>query len=66
MEERSSRRVNAEFKLKYLECGEEELRDRWWVEREEGTGRLSLRPRLQIDGRRREKFGGRRRSTSLH
>ena len=25
--------VNAEFKLKYLEPGAEELRDRWWVER---------------------------------
>lgn len=51
--------VNAEFKLKYLERGEEELRDRWWVEREEETDRLSLRLQLQIDGRGREKFGGR-------
>lgn len=42
--------VNAEFSLKYLECGAEELRDRWWVEREEETGRLGLRSQLQIDG----------------
>lgn len=46
--------------------GEEELRDRWWVEREEGTDRLSLGPRVQIDGRRRGEFGGRRWSASLH
>lgn len=58
--------VNAEFNLKYLECGAEELRDRWWVEREEETDRLSLGSQLQIDGLRGEVFGGRMWSESLH
>lgn len=55
--------VTAEFTPKYLERGEEQLRDRWWVEREEGTGRLSVRPDRWW---RREEFGGRRRSASLN
>lgn len=63
--ERSSGEVNVEFKMKSPERGEEELGDRWWVEKEEETERLSLRAQLQIDRRRREEFGGRRRSTRL-
>lgn len=42
--------VNAEFNVKYLERGAEELRDRWRVETEEETDWLSLRSQLQIDG----------------
>lgn len=55
--------VAAEFTPKYLERGEEQLRDRWWVEREVGTGRLSVRSDRWS---RREEFGGRRRSASLN
>lgn len=50
--------VNAEFNVKYLERGAEELRDQWRVETEEETDGLSLRSHFQIDGLREEVFGG--------